>query len=76
MVSDINGKCGGMLTQPSGNISSYDGNHDGLYDNNQNCVWTIIAPEDNVIRLEFLGDFELESSECYFDYVKVDAYPN
>ena len=70
IVSDLHGNCGDIMTQSSGNISSYDGDLDGKYDSNQNCVWTILAPSDKIIRLEFLV-FELEASECEYDYVQV-----
>ena len=73
LLTDLNGKCSGILTQPSGTISSFDGDNDGLYDENLNCIWTIIAPEHYVIRLEFLI-FELEYDEDCVDRVQVGVF--
>ena len=63
------------MTQPSGNLITNDGDNDGYYDNNQDCVWTVIAPPTKVIRLEF-HTFELEGgSGCKHDYVRVSINP-
>ena len=75
LFTDLNGKCGDIMTQPSGNLITNDGDNDGYYDNNQDCVWTVIAPPTKVIRLEF-HTFELEGgSGCKHDYVRVSINP-
>ena len=70
-LTDLNRVCGDITTSPSGNISSPDWDGTGFYVDNQNCVWTLVAPTDHVIRLKFL-DFDLEWEEnCGYDYVQV-----
>nr|DBA25188.1 TPA: hypothetical protein GDO54_012746 [Pyxicephalus adspersus] len=65
--------CGGYLTNAIGHFSSPDSNHDGKYDKNLNCVWTIAASENKEIKLTFTG-FLLESEvarDCRYDFVKI-----
>ncbi|XP_070195421.1 uncharacterized protein [Littorina saxatilis] len=43
--------CGAILTDMSGNITSPGYPDRGHYDNNQECIWYIVAPTQSVIRL-------------------------
>uniref|UniRef100_A0A3P9ISQ7 CUB domain-containing protein n=1 Tax=Oryzias latipes TaxID=8090 RepID=A0A3P9ISQ7_ORYLA len=62
-------KCGGILSAPSGNISSP--NFPGLYPYNLHCSWLIVVPEDSSVLLSF-HHFELEHhASCAYDYVKI-----
>ena len=61
--------CGGLLTSPTGALSSP--NHPDTYDNNLNCEWVIRATPDERIRLTFTA-LALESTRnCIFDFVEV-----
>ncbi|XP_011471678.1 CUB domain-containing protein 2 [Oryzias latipes] len=62
-------KCGGILSAPSGNISSP--NFPGLYPYNLHCSWLIVVPEGSSVLLSF-HHFELEHhASCAYDYVKI-----
>ena len=70
-ISDEKGQCGGILNETSGSIRSVDRDGDGLYDNNLECVWVIVAPEATVIELKILYmDIEWHKT-CDSDYVRV-----
>lgn len=63
--------CGEVLTQSSGSIASPDLDKNGKYDLETNCIWTITAPEHQVIHLKFL-EFDLEYQEsCLYDFVEI-----
>ncbi|KAM5158320.1 cubilin [Mantella aurantiaca] len=65
--------CGGYLANTTGYFRSPDSNHDGKYDKNLDCVWTIAAPVNQQITLTFTG-FVLESENmrsCRYDFVKI-----
>ncbi|XP_061569576.1 cubilin-like [Cololabis saira] len=63
--------CGGYLSMPMGMLGSPDPNHDGRYEPNMNCIWTIETPVNRVVNLTF-SSFDLEtSSSCRYDYIKV-----
>ena len=67
---DIDGQCGGILTNTTNSIVAPDRDGDGQYDNNLNCLWAIIAPRDHVIELEF-RDLDLEETDtCDFDVIE------
>ncbi|CAL1282886.1 unnamed protein product [Larinioides sclopetarius] len=66
--SNIQG-CGGMLTTPSGRISSP--NYPDVYEANLNCEWLIRIHPDNRLKLTF-QEFMLEHhSNCSFDYLEI-----
>ena len=58
-------QCGGVLTDPSGWVTSIDRNGDGLCDQNRDCIWTIIAPDGMVVDIYFhMVDFNRYTSVC------------
>ncbi|XP_051943733.1 CUB domain-containing protein 2 isoform X1 [Hippocampus zosterae] len=62
-------KCGGILSAPSGNLSSP--NFPGLYPYNIQCSWLIVVPEGSSVLLTF-HHFELEyHASCAYDHVKI-----
>ena len=68
--------CGGLINLTSASmIRSLDVDGDGHYEDNLDCIWIIVAPEDKVIRIEF-ANFSLEASPtgCY-DVLEVPAKP-
>lgn len=63
--------CGESLTGPSGVFISPDVDNNGVYESNQDCLWTLTAPEHQVIYLKFIKfDLEFEDN-CGYDYVEV-----
>ncbi|CAK8692139.1 unnamed protein product [Clavelina lepadiformis] len=64
-------KCGSprILTNPRGSFSSM--NYPRQYDNNANCKWDIIAPQDLTIVLKFDSGFALEPNNCILEHVEV-----
>ena len=70
-ISDEDRQCGGILTANSGVIMSVDRDGDGMYDNNLECVWVIVAPNTTLIELVF-SSMEIEwHKNCESDYVRV-----
>ncbi|KAF3698740.1 CUB domain-containing protein 2 Precursor [Channa argus] len=62
-------KCGGILSSPSGNISSP--NFPGLYPYNIDCSWLIVVADGSSVLLTF-HHFELEyHASCAYDYIKI-----
>ncbi|KAH3856502.1 hypothetical protein DPMN_099092 [Dreissena polymorpha] len=69
-----NDKCGGVLTDPIGFITSP--NFPSDYNNNERCTWVINAPEGSRIHLNFT-DFVMESHDlCRNDYLELFNGPN
>ncbi len=55
------------MTAPSGVIMSP--NYPNMYDDHDDCGWTIEVPQNHVVDLRF-EDFDVEPhSNCSFDYV-------
>ncbi|KAF8777573.1 Cubilin like protein [Argiope bruennichi] len=66
--SNVQG-CGGLLTTPTGRISSP--NFPDVYENNLNCEWLIRIHPDNRLKVTF-QEFNLEPhSNCSFDYLEI-----
>ena len=64
-------ECGAFLTQPSGFIQSPDEDNDGTYENDQDCLWTISAPEGQIIQIKF-SEFDIETHKtCDLDFVDI-----
>ncbi|TNN88393.1 CUB domain-containing protein 2 [Liparis tanakae] len=62
-------KCGGILSAPSGNISSP--NFPGRYPYDIDCSWLIVVAEGSSVLLTF-HHFELEyHAHCAYDYIKI-----
>ncbi|KAG9343291.1 hypothetical protein JZ751_014272 [Albula glossodonta] len=62
-------KCGGILSAPTGNVSSP--NFPGLYPYNTECAWLIVVAEGSSVLLTF-HHFELEyHADCAYDYIKI-----
>ncbi|KAL8607578.1 hypothetical protein ACOMHN_003497 [Nucella lapillus] len=61
--------CGGILDSPQGVLTSP--NYPNNYDHDDFCVWKIVAPEGQRIRLQFT-DFSLENHvNCRWDYLEL-----
>uniref|UniRef100_A0A3Q2PBU2 CUB domain-containing protein n=1 Tax=Fundulus heteroclitus TaxID=8078 RepID=A0A3Q2PBU2_FUNHE len=62
-------KCGGILSAPSGNISSP--NFPGFYPCNIDCSWLIVVAEGSSVLLTF-HHFELEyHPSCAYDHIRI-----
>lgn len=62
-------KCGGILNQENGEITSPG--YPNQYPLNLDCIWVILAPSNQVIQVEFRS-FQLErQSRCLYDYLEV-----
>ncbi|XP_052250988.1 deleted in malignant brain tumors 1 protein-like isoform X4 [Dreissena polymorpha] len=69
-----NEKCGGVLTDPFGVITSP--NYPSYYSNKFQCTWVIKAPFGSRINVNFT-DFEMEPHpKCNFDYLELFNGPN
>ncbi|KAK3103785.1 hypothetical protein FSP39_021891 [Pinctada imbricata] len=66
--------CGGVLTSPSGTITSP--NYPGSYDVNTECNWMIQGSAGSVITLTF-HYFEVENDDkgmCHWDFLEIRKY--
>ncbi|KAH3830038.1 hypothetical protein DPMN_103275 [Dreissena polymorpha] len=69
-----NEKCGGVLTDPIGVITSPNFPYD--YNNNERCTWVINAPEGSRINVN-ITDFAMEYHvQCRHDYLEIFNGPN
>ena len=63
-IADEDGQCGGIQTEPDGQIVSVDRDGDGLYDPYLFCRTIITAPKNIPIEIIFI-DFNLTGSSAY-----------
>ena len=64
------------MTQPKGLIEAVDRDGDGLYDFDEHCVWALLAPYDQRIKLKFSYIDVEEDEDCFYDFVEVKiAFP-
>ena len=61
----------------TGSVTAPDFDGDGLYEINVDCIWTIHAPEDYVIRyvIQFFEIEEAAGSSCSLDTLMVSWIP-
>ena len=64
--------CGSILNETSGEFQALDRNNDGLYDNNLDCHWSIVAGDNQLV--------ETSKHECGHDWIcssklKCSCYP-
>lgn len=67
--------CGGHIAADSGQISSPGFESHGMYENNLDCVWQVIAKEGTQIRLRF-STFELDKFDCEYDRLEIYNGPD
>ena len=69
-------ECKIILTERSGSFQPLDKDHDGLYDDIQNCTWIITANPEESIQLN-ISDIDIDETaktnydSCITDYIKV-----
>ena len=74
IVPDTYQACGGVVQNASGSIVAPDFDGDGLYDLNVDCLWTIAAPENYVIRY-MIHFVKIEDSvSCHLDVLMVSCF--
>ena len=49
-LTEYQQECIHELHSPTCSITPPDMNNDGLYDLNIDCLWVVVAPDDNVVR--------------------------
>ena len=59
------------MTEPAGEIRSLDRDHDGKYDSDLDCTWTIHMAPNQLVEVTFLYVELEESVTCHFDYLEV-----
>ena len=72
-IADEDGQCGGILTEPEGQIISVDRDGNGLYDTHLSCRTIIAAPKNVPIEIIFI-DFNLTGASpdiCVDDFLSV-----
>ena len=65
--------CGAQLNATSGTFRSLDVSGNGQYENDLDCTWVIIVPENNIITLRFTS-FNLQGQSAAgscVDYIEV-----
>ena len=60
-----------MTDSSSMTLSSPDINNDGTYTSDLDCVWTVIASDNNIIKLQFNSFVLDDQSDNCADYVEV-----
>ncbi|XP_012136673.2 cubilin [Megachile rotundata] len=65
----IPSKCGGVYTANSGTIQTPTKNDH--YENDQDCIWTLIAPVGYAVQLTWMTFSVEQNIRCRHDYVKV-----
>ena len=71
-MPEFNKSCGSVLTETTGWLASPDSDNDGLYDNNEDCWWFIIADFYQAITIN-ITDIDIEDNVvCGYDYLKVN----
>ena len=69
--------CGGLRLEPTGFLRAPDTDADGYYDNDVDCLWIIVAPEDTLIEFEVLQIvIEPATRACFFDFLEVCTFVN
>ena len=73
-MTDLSRKCGGILLEGPGLITSVDADGDGMYDNELDCLWLIIADKDSLIELKFSHfNLAIDFGDYQNDYVSVSS---
>lgn len=66
--------CGGILNQTNGQITSFDADGDGNYENYLDCRWTIYVGPNMLVTLN-ITNMDLEfGADCIYDYLAVCIY--
>ena len=73
----LGGSCGGILlanaTDDVGFIYPADLDQNGFYDNNQNCWWAVIAPQNWILEYAF-ANLDIENADdCANDFLGVSS---
>ena len=63
--------CGGIQTSSTGLLSSVDSDGTGFYDNNRDCLWTLVAEESKRIELQVLSMDTERDPSCSYDFLEV-----
>ena len=56
-----------MLNSPTGTIGSPDSDMNGFYDRSIDCLWIVVAADNEVIRYTTDGYDIEDSNECHKD---------
>ena len=68
--------CGKVVHNATGSITAPDVDGDGLYDTNRDCLWTVQAPENYVIRyvIQFFDIEDTYEYNCVLDALMVIGF--
>ena len=73
--TDVYRQCGEVFQSSTGSVTAPDFDGDGLYDTNVDCLWTVQAPENYVIRYEIqFYEIEETSLHCVSDALMVIVF--
>ena len=68
--------CGGLLNNTQGRILAVDEDRDGLYDDNQYCIWKFTDETHNSVHLNIFNfSVQKQNESCMFDYLEVGIHP-